>query len=80
MGDRLVLGNRDTTPTHAHALSGNRINSLDVPKTNVEAESLDLDHGLMFVPMAKVKRSDGGHPDAKSLRFAKLTRRSHAST
>ena len=76
MGDRWVPGNRDTTPTHACARSGNRVNSLDVQKTNVEAELLDLNLGLMFVSMAKVKRSDGGHPEAKSLRFTKLTRRS----
>jgi hypothetical protein len=71
-----VPGNRDATPTQACARSCNRVNSLDVPKTNVEVELLDLGHGLMFVPMANVKRSDGGHPEAKSLRLTKPTRRS----
>lgn len=50
------------------ARSGNRISSLDVSKTNVEAESLDLDHGPMFVPYGEAERVGWGHPEVKSLR------------
>ena len=37
---------------------GKHISLFDVAKTKVEAEVLDLNHGLMFVPMAKVDGSD----------------------
>lgn len=37
---------------------GKHISLYDVAKTKVEAEVLDLNHGLMFVPMAKVDGSD----------------------
>jgi L-lactate dehydrogenase len=37
---------------------GKHISLYDVAKSKVEAEVLDLNHGLMFVPMAKVDGSD----------------------
>jgi len=37
---------------------GKHISLFDVAKAKVEAEVLDLNHGLMFVPMAKVDGSD----------------------
>ena len=37
---------------------GKHISLYDVAKAKVEAEVLDLNHGLMFVPMAKVDGSD----------------------
>jgi len=37
---------------------GKHISLFDAAKTKVEAEVLDLNHGLMFVPMAKVDGSD----------------------
>lgn len=37
---------------------GKHISLFDVAKAKVEAEILDLNHGLMFVPMAKVDGSD----------------------
>jgi L-lactate dehydrogenase len=37
---------------------GKHISLYDVARTKVEAEVLDLNHGLMFVPMAKVDGSD----------------------
>jgi L-lactate dehydrogenase len=37
---------------------GKHISLFDVARTKVEAEVLDLNHGLMFVPMAKVDGSD----------------------
>ena len=37
---------------------GKHISLFDLAKTKVEAEVLDLNHGLMFVPMAKVDGSD----------------------
>ncbi|MES2221168.1 MAG: L-lactate dehydrogenase [Acidobacteriota bacterium] len=37
---------------------GKHISLFDIAKTKVEAEILDLNHGLMFVPMAKVDGSD----------------------
>ena len=37
---------------------GKHISLFDIAKTKVEAEVLDLNHGLMFVPMAKVDGSD----------------------
>jgi L-lactate dehydrogenase len=37
---------------------GKHISLFDLAKTKVEAEVLDLNHGLMFVPMAKLDGSD----------------------
>ena len=37
---------------------GKHISLFDIAKSKVEAEVLDLNHGLMFVPMAKVDGSD----------------------